>query len=91
MAEQESTGPAHGFPLKDRWTTDEALSLIEVNEGIECVRGVPFPQYVQTQPDRVRWINSLRVAAMVFDEPPSSVLVMQAARTFFNDRETFTD
>jgi hypothetical protein len=79
------------FPVKDRWTPEESLAIIEKIDGTDCIHGVPLPYYVGSRNDRVRWANCVRVAAQVFGDAVASAQVQQMARVLFVDRETFTD
>jgi hypothetical protein len=78
------------FPLKDRWSPEESLALIEHVDGTDVIDGIPLPTYVQTEADRVRWANAVRVASQMSEEPVSSPLVQQLARTLFEDRDTYS-
>jgi hypothetical protein len=79
------------FPLKDRWSDEETLALIEVVDGTELIAGTGLPFYVRTLKDRVRWASCVRIAAQMYGEPVSSVMVGQTARIMFVDRETYTE
>jgi hypothetical protein len=79
------------FPPKARWTPEESLATIEKIDDIDCIQGVALPFYVQSEPDRVRWANCVRIAAQVFGDSVASPLVQQTARVLFADRETYTD
>jgi hypothetical protein len=79
------------FPLKERWTPEESLALIERVDGTDCVHGIPLPFYVETEADRVRWANCVRVAAQSSGDAVSSQLVQATARMLFNDRATYGD
>ena len=79
------------FPLKDRWGSDEALALIEVVDGTECIHGVSLPYYAVSDADKVRWANCIRVASQASGFPVAHVVVQQSARTMFMDRATYTD
>ena len=79
------------FPLKDCWTPEESLALIEVVDGFECIHEVPLPPWVRTRDDMVRWANCVRVAAQSSGDPVPSQLVQFTARVLYEDREHFTD
>lgn len=96
MSEMESVtaeraAELRGFPPKELWTPEESLALYEVEpDGTEVMAGVPVPSFVQTQDDRVRWANCMRVACLMFPaDPPGSMLVLGQARVMFDDREKF--
>lgn len=80
-----------GFPLKDLWTTEETLALIENLDGTYCIHGVPLPFYVQTEGNRVRWASCVRVASQSSGESVGSHLVQQMARVMYADRDRYTD
>jgi hypothetical protein len=80
-----------GFPLKDRWTPEESLALIEEVDGSELIHGTGIPQYVQTRADKVRWASCVRIASQASGDLVSSVLVQQMARTMYVDRERYTE
>lgn len=81
------------FPQKGtNWTRAESLALYELEDGEEVIAGVPVPNFVRGEDDRVRWANCLRIAYMMFREhgdAPWSQLVLGQARVMFFDREKF--
>jgi hypothetical protein len=79
------------FPLKDKWSDEETLALIEVVDGTELIAGTGLPLYVRTREDRVRWASCVRIAAQASGEPVASVMVGQTARIMYSDRDTYTD